>query len=369
MPEKDYYKILGVDPDASEDEIRRSYRKLAKKYHPDRNEGSEAAQDKFKDISEAYRVLSDSEKRQKYDRLRQAHRQGGTGFSFEDIFGGQQQRQQQQQTRTSGRSGGFDTGGFGDLFSNIFGGGRGAGESYSTRQRGHDVRSRVTIPFEKAAKGGKVSVRIPRQAECQRCGGTGAAPGSQVDICPQCGGRGRVSSSAGQFSRAQSCPQCFGRGKIIQNPCSVCHGDGTVERDGTVEVDIPRGIEDGKKLRLRGMGEPGAGGGDAGDLILEVNVREHPKFDRKGLDIYSSVTIDMVDAVLGTEVEAETMDGSVTVKVPPGTQPGQKLRLKGRGLTDPDGRTGNHYVEVNVRIPRNINEKQKKALEEFRAAG
>ncbi|MFW5923290.1 MAG: DnaJ C-terminal domain-containing protein, partial [Planctomycetota bacterium] len=333
------------------------------------NEGSDAAQDKFKEISEAYRVLSDSEKREKYDRLRQAQRQGGAGFSFEDLFGGEKQASSSRRSAGPEFGGG---GGFGDLFSNIFGGGRGAGERYSSPERGHDVHSRVTIPFEKAARGGKVSVRMPRQGECERCGGTGAAPGSQVDICPQCGGRGKISTSAGGFSRTQSCPHCFGRGKIIQNPCAVCHGDGTVERQSTVEVDIPPGIEDGKKLRLQGMGETGSGGGADGDLILEVNVEEHPTFRREGLDVYSTVKIDMVEATLGTELDANTMDGTVKVKVPPGTQPGQKLRLKGRGLKDAQGRKGDHFVEIKVSIPKRLTRTQKQKLKDFqksRAAG
>lgn len=366
MAEKNYYKTLGVSEDASDEEIRKAYRKLAKKYHPDRNEGSEAAQDKFKEISEAYRVLSDPEKREKYDRLRQAHRQGGAGFSFEDLFGGEQSKSSRSSRRTKGAE--FDGGGLGDLFSNIFGGGGGAGQEYSSPQRGHDVHSRVTISFEKAARGGKVSVKIPRQSECVRCGGTGAAPGSQVDICPQCGGRGKVSTSGGGFSRTRSCPHCFGRGKIIQNPCAVCHGDGTVERQSTVEVDIPPGIEDGKKLRLRGMGEPGSAGGDDGDLILEVKVQEHPSFRREGLDVYSTVTIEMVNAALGTNVDAEIMDGTVNVKVPPGTQPGQKLRLQGRGLKDAQGRKGDHFVEVDVEIPERLTKEQKEILKKFKEA-
>ncbi len=372
MAEKDYYKTLGVSEDASDEEIRKAYRKLAKEYHPDRNEGSEAAQEKFKEISEAYRVLSDPEKRQKYDRLRQAHRQGGAGFSFEDLFGGGGgggggEQTSSRRTRESPFGGGGGSGGgLGDIFSNIFGGGGGAGQQYSSPRRGHDVHSRVTIPFEKAAKGGEVSVRIPRESECERCGGTGAAPGSQVDICPQCGGRGQVSTSAGGFSRTQSCPQCFGRGKIIQNPCAVCHGDGSVERQSTVEVDIPPGIEDGKKLRLRGMGEAGKAGAEDGDLILEVNVQEHPSFSREGLDVYGTAQIDMVDAALGTKVDAETMDGTVNVKVPAGTQPGQKLRLKGRGLSDARGRTGDHFVEIEVQIPTELTSEQKELLKKFK---
>jgi molecular chaperone DnaJ len=357
MPEKDYYKVLGVSPDASKDEIRKAYRKLAKKYHPDRNKGSDSAQEKFKEISEAYNVLSKPEKRKKYDQLRQAHRRGGAGFNFEDIFGGKGGGR----ARSAGQEP-FSGGSFSDLFSSIFGESRGAGPSYSTSERGRDIRSRIKIPFEKAARGGKVTVKIPRQQECPRCGGTGAAPGTRVDICPQCGGRGRTSSGLGGFSMSQVCPQCFGRGKIIQNPCGLCNGDGTIEVQADVEVNIPPGIENGQKLRLSGMGEPGVAGGRAGDLILEIEVGGHPTFRRKGLDVYSTLTVSVGEAALGTEKDVKTMNGTVKLKIPPGSQPGQKLRLKKRGIKGKDGRQGDHYVELKVRIPTNPTEKQKEHL-------
>ncbi|MFP4026621.1 MAG: molecular chaperone DnaJ [Candidatus Brocadiia bacterium] len=361
MPEKDYYDILGVSADASQEEIRKAYRKLAKKYHPDRNKGSTAAQERFKEISEAHTVLTDPEKRKKYDKLRQA-KQGGGDFNFEEFFGGKSKGGR-------ARKGGAEfegAGGFGDLFSNIFGSGRGAGREYSPQQKGRDIHSRVTVSFEKAAKGGKVTVQVPRMQECKRCGGTGAAPGTKVDICPRCGGRGRVSSGLGDFSVSQVCPQCFGRGKVIQNPCSVCHGEGQVEQDVSVEVDLPPGIETGQKLRLSGMGEPGTAGGPAGDLLLEINVREHHRFRREGLDIYSQVTVDMTEAALGARRDVQTMNGELTVKIPAGTQPGQKLRLHGRGIEGPQGRKGDHYVEVQVAIPKKLTTDQRELLRKFK---
>jgi len=360
MSEKDYYKVLGVEPDASEEDIRKAYRTLAKKYHPDRNKGSDAAQEKFKEINEAHIVLTDADKRRKYDQFREAEKLGGPGFNFEDLFGNARQQ--------AGPEGGFESAGpagFGDLFSKIFGEGRGAGVHYSARQKGRDIRSRVSLSFEKAARGGTITINVPRQQECSRCGGTGAAPGTRADICPQCGGRGRMASGLGGFSVSRTCPQCFGRGKIIQNPCAICHGSGQTEASVPVEVNIPAGIEGGKKLRLGGMGEPGLGGADAGDLILEIEVQSHPTFRREGLDVISTAAVGMVGAVLGADVEVETMDGMVAVKVPPGVQPGQKLRLKDRGIRSADGRQGDHYVEIKVRIPKDITERQREILAEF----
>ncbi len=365
MAEKNYYKILGVPPQASSEDIHKAYRKLAKKYHPDRNKGSDAAQEKFKEISEAYNVLSKPEKRKKYDELRRMQEQGGMGpggRGFEDIFGSQR--------AGAGHAGpDFSDTGFSDLFSSIFGEGRSAGPGYGMRERGRDMHSRITIPFEKAIKGGKVSVRVPRQSECVRCGGTGAAPGTRTEICPSCGGRGRTASGRGGFSIAQTCPQCFGRGKIIQSPCSICHGSGNTEVEADIDVNIPPGIDDGQKLRLKEMGGQGSAGGDAGDLILEVGVEKHPHFDRKGLDLYGTVEVDMVEAALGAMKEVDIMDGKVTLKIPPGTQPGQKLRLKGKGIRAKNGRRGDHYVEVKVKIPENLTEEQEALLMKFSGAG
>jgi len=362
MPGKDYYEILGVSPDASQEDIRKAYRRLTKEYHPDRRGGSKAAEEKFKEVAEAYGVLGDPEKRKQYDRLRQAGMRGGRfgGFGgFEDLFGGSDAWQE-------GREFSFDDlGSLKDIFSQIFGG-RAAGARRTVRQRGRDITSSIVVPFEIAARGGTMQVRIPRETPCPSCSGTGAAPHSRVDLCPQCGGTGQVLSGQGAFSVARPCPTCFGRGKIIQTPCGRCRGTGSVEVPSVVEVKIPAGIETGQKMRLAGLGQPGTGGGPPGDLFLEVRVGPHAQFRRKGRDIYSTATIDMVDAALGTRVDVDTLRGPVTVTVPPGTQPGQKLRIPGYGLKTSDGRQGDHYVEIKVQIPRNLTEEQKRLLARLR---
>ncbi len=364
MPEKDYYRILGLARDASHQAVRKAYRRLAKKYHPDRNKGSEAAEEKFKDITEANSVLGDKKKRKQYDQFREAGMRGGFG-GFEDVSGDARGRKAPGGGRGARGFGFEDLGGMGDLFSRIFGGGGGAAAGPSARQRGRDIHSQVTVPFEMATSGGKISVRVPRQQSCRRCGGSGAAAGAAAQPCPQCGGSGRVSSGQGGFSVARTCPQCFGRGKIIQTPCASCRGTGAVEELADVAVNIPAGIEEGKKLRLPGMGEPGVGGAPAGDLFMELKIRSHPTFRRDGLNIISTVTVGMADAALGTTVDVLTMDGPVAVKVPPGTQPRQKLRLKGRGVQGADGREGDHLAEIRVVVPKELTERQKELLREL----
>jgi len=359
MPEKDYYKVLGVSPEASTEEIRRAYRKLAKKYHPDRHGGSKASEEKFKEITEAHQVLSDPARRRQYDRLREAgmHGWGAQGpGAYGDMFG--------DADWTEGGISFEDIGGLGEIFSRMFRGERRG----AARRRGSDVVSSITIPFETAVRGGKVEVRIPRETQCPACNGSGAAPGSRTEKCPQCRGTGQVLSGQGAFSVARPCPRCFGRGKIIQHPCGRCRGSGTVEEQSRVEVKIPKGVQDGQKIRLGGLGQPGIGGGPPGDLLLEVNVRPHPRFERKGRDIYSKVRVDMVDAALGTKVDVETMHGTVTMAVPAGTQPGQLLRIGGYGLETSDGRKGDHYVEVQVTIPKRLTAEQRRLLEQLRRA-
>ncbi len=362
MAEPDYYDALGVSPDASQEHIRKAYRRLAKEHHPDRHGGSKAAEEKFKQVSDAYSVLGDPEKRKQYDRLRQAGMRGGRfeGFEgMEDLFGDRWR---------SGEGFRFeDLGGLNDLFSRMFGGGRQRAEQ-APRRRGQDITSSITIPFETAIEGGKVQVSIPRQKTCPSCSGSGAAPGSSAESCPRCGGSGEVLSGQGGFSVARPCPTCFGRGRIIQQPCTRCRGGGTVQDTSRADVTIPKGIQDGQKLRLGGLGQPGAGGGPQGDLLLEVHVRPHPRFERRARDIHSKVTVGMVEAALGTEVDVQTLDGLVTMKVPAGIQPGQKLRLPGRGLETSDGRKGDHYVEVKVSIPRELSAEQKQLLEKLRRA-
>jgi molecular chaperone DnaJ len=367
MPEKDYYKILGVSPEASAEEIRKAYRRLAKKHHPDRHKGSKAAEARFKEITEAHQVLSDPQKRRQYDQLREAGMHGwgpqtgpgAGGGAYEDMF---------RNAAWTGKGINFeDLGGLGDIFGRMFGG-AGRGASRAATQRGADAVSTITIPFETAARGGKVEVRIPREKPCPTCAGSGAAPGSRAETCPQCRGSGQVLSGQGAFSVARPCPRCFGRGKIIQKPCGVCRGSGTVEEPARVEVAIPRGVQDKQKIRLAGLGEPGVAGGAAGDLLLEVNVQPHARFRRKGRDIYSKARVGMADAALGTKVDVETMHGMVSVSVPAGTQPGQRLRVPGYGLETSDGRKGDHYVEVQVAIPRKLTAEQRRLLEELRRA-
>ncbi len=355
MADRDHYKVLGVEPDASQDEIRKAYRRLAKEHHPDRQGGSKAAEERFKEIAEAYGVLGDPEKRKQYDRLRELRMHGGPFSGFG----------QGMNVDFGDGTAGF--GNLGDIFSSLFGGGRSRAER-APRQRGRDMYSVITIPFETAARGGKVEVTIQGEMVCSKCSGSGAASGSKVETCPQCRGTGQALSGQGAFSVAHRCPACFGRGKIIQKPCRKCQGAGSVDEPSVVSVSIPTGIEDGKKMRLAGMGEPGVGGGPAGDLLLEVRVQPHPKFERKGRNLYSTVEIDMVEAALGCDVDVQTLHEFVTLKVPAGIQPGQKLRVAGHGLETSDGRKGDHFVEVRVRIPRDLTEEQRRLLEQLRRA-
>jgi len=357
MAEKDYYKTLGVNSDATAAEIRKAYRKLAKKYHPDRHGGSKAAEEKFKAIGDAYSVLSDPDKRKQYDRLRRAGMRGGPQMGpggFEEIF------QQFGGAGTGGRAQGFS-----DLFSRIFGGSSSRAQR-APRRRGSDLVSSITVPFETAARGGEIEVTVQREKPCPNCDGTGADPGSTVETCPHCQGSGQVLAGQGGFSVSRPCPACFGRGKIIQTPCGRCRGSGGVEEPARVKVTIPKGINDGQRMRLAGMGQPGAGDAPAGDLMLEVHIAPHSVYTRKGRDIHSKVRVDMVDAALGKEVDVQTLQGPITVKIPPGTQPGRKLRVPGYGLETSDGRRGDHYVEVQVSVPRDLTPEQKRLLERLR---
>jgi len=361
VAEVDFYEVLGVPEAASPEEIKRAYFRLAKKFHPDRNADDKGAESKFKQINEAYETLSDPKKRSHYDQVRRFRREGvftggGRGGGFRvgdlgDLLGG-------------GRVDFNDLGGIGSIFGRFFGAG-GPGATQARPHRGEDVTAEVEIPFETAAFGGKVSVRLPREGACPRCAGTGSEPGSRVETCPQCGGRGIVEVSQGSFAMSRPCPRCLGRGRIITQPCHTCAGRGTVRRERTLEVTIPKGVSDGARLRLAGEGEPGPTGGPAGDLYLRVRVRPHAKFRRKGLDIYADVTIDMVQAALGTSVEVPTLEGPVTLRVPAGTQPESLLRLRGRGVAGADGDRGDHYVRVHVQVPRHLTERERSLLEEF----
>jgi molecular chaperone DnaJ len=371
MPEKDYYSVLGVKENASEDEVKQAFRRLAKKWHPDANKGDKDAEKRFKEINEANEVLSDRDKRAQYDQLRKAREHGFSGFGApggEEFLGGF--RRGGAPPGGGGRTFTFeDLGDLGDIFSNMFGResryAPGA-ESRYRPQKGEDVVYSIEVPFETAARGGRTTINVPRTETCPVCRGSGAQPGSQPQPCPSCGGSGSVSSFQGSFGFSRPCPQCLGRGTINPNPCRACGGRGVRQAARTINVNIPAGVRDGAKIRLAGQGEAGIAGGPAGDLYLLVRVLPHAEFERKGNDVYSTVTVDMIDAALGTKVTVRTLEGTAEVAVPPGAQPGAKLRLRGRGVKAASGEVGDHYVVVKVAVPRTLTDQQRKLLEELR---
>jgi molecular chaperone DnaJ len=354
--ETDYYSILGVPNGASKDEIRRAYRKLAQQHHPDANNGDEKAEERFKEVSEAYAVLSDDEKRKEYDEVRRlvgtgGYRDGAFGFpgfngqrggatNFEDIFSGM---------------GGM--GGLGDLF------GGGAGPARSAR--GRDVTTTVTLDLPDAINGVSRTVRITGDTSCSRCGGAGAEPGTSPTVCTTCGGSGRTNLNQGLFSFAQPCPQCAGSGQVIPTPCTTCRGSGTERRVRTISVKIPAGVEDGATVRAKGKGAPGPRGGQPGDLLIQVKVRPHDQFGRKGDHLTSRAVIGFPDAALGTQIEVPTLDEPVRVKIPAGTQPGTQFRVKGRGVPRKGGRRGDLIVTVDVEVPKRLSRKARKALVDY----
>jgi molecular chaperone DnaJ len=351
MGQKDYYTVLGVEEKASQDAIKKAYRKLAKKFHPDKNRGDATAEKRFKEVQEAYDVLGEPEKRKKYDQIRKAGPGGFSGIDMEELFGG----------RGKGR-------GFGGSIFDIFER-AGMGARARAPRRGEDLTYEIRVPFETAAFGGSTAIRVPRNEICGVCGGSGAAPGSQPMPCPDCGGTGSVADGQGGFAFSRPCPRCYGRGRIIERPCGTCGGSGEKHVSRKLTVKIPAGVGDGSKIRLRGEGEAGDAGASAGDLILTVRVAEHQDFTRDGLDTEGVLPLDIVAATLGTTVDVKTLHGSVALKVPPGVQPGTRLRLKEKGIRDHRGKTGDHYVKVEVTVPRRITERQRKLLMEFREAG
>ncbi len=363
MSEKrDYYEVLGVSKDADAKEIKKAYRKLAMKYHPDKNPGDKAAEEKFKEINEAYEVLSDEEKRSTYDRFGHDGLNGQAGFGGGQGFGG------------FGGSGGF--GGFEDIFGDIFGSGFGGfgGSGGSSRRRGPrrgaDIRQSVTIKFEEAAFGKKIKVKINRSEECDQCHGSGAKPGTSKKTCPTCHGSGQVQSVQrtpfGNIASTRTCSTCNGEGEVIDSPCSKCHGKGSIRKTKTIEVDIPAGIDNGQMIKLGGQGELGTRGGPRGDLYIEVNVQSHPLFTRDGYDVYLEMPITFAQATLGDKIQVPTLDGKVEYEVPEGTQTGTVFRLKGKGIPKLKSNVrGDQYVKVTVEIPKKLNEKQKELVREF----
>ncbi|HEU0015143.1 MAG TPA: molecular chaperone DnaJ [Longimicrobium sp.] len=365
---KDFYRVLGVAENATQDEIKKAYRKLAKQYHPDANPNDAAAAERFKEISEANSVLSDEDKRKQYDQMRKLGAFGGFGAG-----GGFRPGSPRGAGGAPGQGGSFsfediEFGGLGDIFGSIFDFGKKRGRPGGGPERGENIEYSVEVPFRTAVRGGKVMVTIPITEDCAQCGGSGAAPGATVNTCPECKGAGTVTFGAGGFGVTRPCPQCGGKGKVPSEPCPACQGLGQVRRQRQVEVAVPAGVDNGSKLRLSGQGEKGAAGGPPGDLLLTFKVQPDRFFDRDGLDVHCTIHVNLAQAVLGSKVRVRTVDGqSVVLKVPAGTQPGRRFRIKGMGV-EKAGRRGDQYVRVQVDVPDELDENARKEFEEFIAA-
>ncbi|RMF93916.1 MAG: molecular chaperone DnaJ [Candidatus Schekmanbacteria bacterium] len=355
---KDYYEILGVKRNATESEIKKAYKKLARKYHPDVNPGDKSAEAKFKEISEAYSVLSDPEKRKKYDAF--GHQAFGEGF---DPFS------------SAGRGansgfGGFDFassfGGFSDIFSEIFGERTTSGRRRNTPVKGRDIQYSMEIGFEDAIRGLKTELQINKRKKCSTCGGTGTKPGSSPITCRRCGGSGKISIGRGFFNMSQTCTQCNGTGTYNPSVCTTCRGSGTVPTTERITVKIPAGVDNGSKVRVAGKGEPGTNGGPNGDLYIITKVRPHRFFERKGDNLHCIVPITVDEAALGAKITVPTIDGKAEMKIPPGTQSGQKFRLRGKGVPSlKSGVRGDQFVEVKIVVPKNLSEESKELLRNF----
>ena len=357
MAEKrDYYEVLGVSKNASEDEIKRAYKKLARKYHPDMNPGDKEAEEKFKEVNEANEVLSNPEKKAKYDQF---------GFAGVDPNYGAGQG-------GYGGAGGFDFGDLGDIFGSFFGGGFGGGgrRNPNAPQRGESIRASLSVEFTEAAFGCEKSITIDRFEQCPTCKGKGCAPGTTPEVCTQCHGTGTVTQAQrtpfGMMQSQTVCPKCRGKGQIIHQPCPDCRGAGAVRKRRTIQVNIPAGIDNGQTISLRGQGHSGKNGGPAGDLLITVMVRPHEIFRRDGTAVFCEAPITFTQAVLGGTLEIPTIDGKVKYDIPEGTQTGTVFRLRGKGIPGLNGRgRGDQYVTVNIETPRNLNREQKEALKKF----
>lgn len=348
MAKRDFYEVLGVAKNATDDELKKAYRRLAMKYHPDRNPDNKEAEEKFKEANEAYEMLTNADKRAAYDRYGHAgvdpNMGGGggpSGAGFGDIFG--------------------------DVFGDIFGGGGRGGQQRSNR--GADLGYTIELDLEEAVRGTKAQIRVPTMVECEPCDGTGAKKGTSATQCRTCNGSGQVRVQQGFFVMSQTCPTCHGRGKVIPSPCSSCHGEGRVRKQKTLEVKIPAGVDTGDRIRLTGEGEAGAHGGPAGDLYVQVSVRDHRIFKRDGADLYCEVPIDFTVAALGGEIEVPTLDGRVKLRIPDGTQTGKLFRLKGKGVKPIRSHApGDMLCRIVIETPVHLTAKQKELLKDFQAS-
>ena len=362
MAAKDFYQVLGVPDTASQDDIKKSYRRLAKQYHPDANPNNAQAAERFKEISEAHSVLSDADKRNQYDTMRKYGAFAGAGAGAGP-------------RRSGGPAGGYggggfstdgidfgDFGGLGDIFSSIFGRGR-------REERGGDtLETVVEVPFRVATLGGKISITLPVTEPCQTCKGSGGAPGATFSTCPECNGRGTISFGQGGFAVQRPCPQCRGRGRIPSQPCPTCRGAGAVRTERRIQLTVPPGTEDGTRMRLRGQGGAGGPGEPAGDLLVTFQVQPDRFFKRDGLDLISEIPLNLAQAVLGSRIRVRTIDGKkVVLRIPPGTQPGRRFRIKGQGV-ERNGRRGDQLVQVDVRVPEKLSPEQQEMMKKFAEA-
>jgi molecular chaperone DnaJ len=356
MAKRDYYAVLGVNRDASEDDIKKAYRKLAMKHHPDRNPDDKGSEEKFKEAKEAYEVLTEPKKRAAYDQFGHAGVDPSQGFGRGGFGGG----------GPEGFGGFADA--FGDIFGEIFGqqgrGGRGGNGVF----RGADLRYNLDLSLEEAARGADVKIRIPTMDACETCHGSGAKPGTEPKACPTCHGRGEVRVSQGFFSIQQTCPQCHGRGKVVADPCATCHGAGRIKKHKTLSVKIPAGVDQDDRIRLTGEGEAGVNGGPTGDLYVVVNLKPHPVFQREGADLHCEMPISFATAALGGEIEIPTLDGHAKIKIPTETQTGQVFRLRNKGIRPVRGSVqGDLYCHVAIETPVKLTARQKELLRELEA--